>query len=120
MKQLLKFIFVFIFTETSGHKCYSCNENFKDQSCKNPTIHTCPSDFNQNFCATILFKRKPNEPQKFAKSCVPNGHEFYCKSDSAKDWMVCCEGELCNNSNKLSSKIIVIILSIDFLLLTAL
>ena len=83
-----------------------------------PNIQTCPTEFNQNYCATILFKIKPNEPQKFAETCFGVEHEFYCKSDSAKDWMVCCEGELCNNTNKLSSKTIVIILSFVFVFLT--
>ena len=118
MKQLFIVLVLITFNETFGHKCYSCNEKFDDQSCKDPRVHTCPLDFNQSYCATILFKRRPNEPQRIAKSCLPNGHDFYCNSDSAKDWMVCCEGELCNNTNKLSSKTIVIILSFVFVFLT--
>ena len=111
MKQLLILLFLITFTETFGHKCYECNERIEDQSCKDPIIENCSSDRSQNYCATILLKRKVNETQRFAKSCLHIGYEYLCESKSSKDWITCCKGELCNNANKLSSKTIVVILS---------
>merc|ERR1719317_643951 len=113
MKLLFGFALSFCFTAfglASGHQCYNCHDMPLDSNCRSPEYVTCNEKRDsQKYCATttVVYEGKTH----IGKSCVLK-NEPKCKPGIAvtvnspeveglKVTLLCCEGNLCNGSNKL-------------------
>ena len=112
----MKLLFVFalffcfaVFGSAAGHQCYKCGDmSSKCSSLKNVT---CDEKwYSQKYCETTTVAVQG--VTTIFKSCVLNNNEARCMPGIAvsnnhpemkdvKGTILCCEGNLCNSSNKL-------------------
>ena len=98
------------FKSTVGLQCYQCKEENKDTRCEDIIIKTCEPG--SSYCATLSHVEKSVESY-VQKACVPKeqrvckvGETFELGPDPGdrKGSLFCCEGDLCNSSNKLTNQ----------------
>ena len=111
MKLLLVFTLVFgfcLFGSTVGLQCYQCKDISLNTKCEEIIIQTCGPEV--GYCGTLSLVEKSGE-SIVQKGCIPKSQDVLCKIGETvevdpdpkgrKGSLLCCEGNLCNSSNKL-------------------
>ena len=98
------------FGSTVGLKCYQCKDESISSRCEETIIKTCPPEF--GYCGTLSLVEKSGDSY-VQKACVPTTNrvcELGEPTELGEDplgraaTLLCCEGNLCNSSNKLTYK----------------
>ena len=126
---LCSVLIIHLLSSTSGLKCYDCNDLAEGQSCKAQNITTCGFLYSDTYCGKADITGT-DEPFKYCngncsvKTCMPLEEEHKCGSSNtfeipADDSGIsgtafCCQGDLCNNSDKLSNQIKVVFCAVVF------
>ena len=115
---------------TAALKCYECDDMQKyDQPiCKNPSVTTCGADMSQTYCAKISTVGT-EERFKYCngncsqRGCMPLNKEYTCERSNNyvmhdkfgnSGTLFCCQGDLCNGSDKLSNQMNVFLCAVVF------
>ena len=101
---------LFLFKSTAGTQCYQCKDKSSHTRCEDVAVETCEPD--SSYCATISYVER-NSESYVQKACVPKV-ELACKvgkyvklgpdPSGRMSSLLCCEGDLCNSSNKLTNQ----------------
>ena len=108
---VVSFCFLCLLGSTVGLQCYQCKDITPGSRCKETAIITCGLDHSDKYCATYSFVE--NNETVVQKACVLKEQDVCKIGESVKvdldskikgGSLLCCEGNLCNSSNKLSGK----------------
>merc|ERR1719427_413964 len=126
---LCSVLIIYLLNPTSGLKCYECDDFTEGQSCKSPKIISCGAGTSQTYCGKASFTGI-EEPFKYCngncsdKGCLALQGEHMCGPsntfeipkgpDGKSGTAFCCQGDLCNNSYKLSNQMNVLFCSVVF------
>ena len=118
-------LIIYFASPTAALKCYECDDLQNDDRpvCKNPRVATCGSDMSQTYCANIWNDPRANycNGNCSEKMCVPLKMEYSC--DGYYNHVIhqgnlvelfCCQGDLCNGSDKLSNQMNVFLCAVVF------
>ena len=107
---VVSFCFLCFLGSTVGLQCYQCVDKSPHTRCKNVAVETCGPDKSDKYCATASYVDKSGESD-VRKGCMPKVQDV-CKVDEIVKLgpgsngkvgsLLCCEGSLCNSSNKLN------------------
>lgn len=120
---LVSVLLVCFFVEAAGLKCYECTNLESFDGCQ-AEVTDCGPDMSQKYCVTVDFEQAGERRTNICgrncvwKTCVNKVEPERCVSgafnnslvswdDPVKGMVYCCEGDLCNNSNKMCKKSII-------------
>ena len=115
---IVSVLLIHAFSETDCLKCYVCSTlNSLDDDCGQPNVTTCGPDMSQKYCGKAVYGQMDFDPLRYCdgncteKGCVPKEYQQFCESIifnlsqvSLNGTGYCCEGDLCNSSNKIYKK----------------
>ena len=112
--RLVSVLLFHFFSKAFCLKCYECLNLYRVDGCKQPQVTTCGPESSQNFCEKFDYDRTNTYPFKYCngnctiKGCIPDFFDQLCEESTTsnlskiqKGTGYCCEGDLCNCSNKM-------------------
>ena len=117
-------LIIYFASPTAALICYECDDmHDKDMpTCRNEKIVSCGANTSQTYCGKGTYY----EDEHFnwcigncnKKGCIPLENEYECEASNSyevSDGMIfCCQGDLCNSSDKLSNQMNVLFCAVVF------
>ena len=125
-------LIIYFASPTAALKCYECDDLHEDRqknpslTCKNPSVTTCGADKSQKYCEKASYLDESGVRFKHCngtcikKSCMRLDREFICGDPkqyvdiAVSANLFCCQGDLCNGSDKLSNQMNVLLCAVVF------
>ena len=121
-------LIIYFASPTAALKCYKCTDMREDGPiCNNPSITTCGAEMSQTYCAKSLTAGiselfKNCNGTCITKSCVSLEAEYRCEGSTNYKVhrmgnsleLFCCQGDLCNGTDRLSNQMNVLLCAVVF------